>query len=431
MNAIAIALSVPVFFAAIGVEYGLARWLGRSYYRLTDAISSLSCGVVQQATAIFLKLLVLGGYAALTTHSLAAYHVIPAWFTRDSVLAWLVLMVLVDHQYYWFHRASHRVNIFWATHVVHHQSEEYNLSTALRQSAGQALVSAIFYAPLALLGVPTEMFIIAITANTLYQFWIHTRLLGKLGPLEWVLNTPSHHRVHHAIDPRYVDKNYGGITIVWDRLYGTFEEETTEPSYGTVKVLNSFNPLWANLEGWVHIGKLMREATTLRERCWAPFAPPEWAPQSLGGPVVIPPVDPRRVLYDCPTSTALRLYVAGQFAVVGGLLVIQLLSSDEHTAWELAPLAGWICLSTVAWGALFEKKRWAFPLEVLRLLVLPLVLWLPFLSWQHPEDLLALFGGALSASGLVAVAAAVASLSVVLAYLALRAPSPPLELGSP
>jgi sterol desaturase/sphingolipid hydroxylase (fatty acid hydroxylase superfamily) len=415
VNALAIALSVPFFFILIGVEQLWASRAKLRIYRATDAISSLACGVVQQATGVFAKGLIIGSYAAI----LAALPYPPplgeAFFQVGSIPGWIVLMILVDHQYYWFHRASHRVNVFWATHVVHHQSEEYNLSTALRQSALQGFVSVIFYWPIALLGVPLSMFIGAITANTLYQFWIHTRLIGKLGPLEWVLNTPSHHRIHHGIDPAYIDKNYGGISIVWDRLYGTFAEETVEPSYGTVKPLKSFDALWANVDSWVTIARLMGAATTLREKLWAPFAPPEWQPAALGGPVTIPEVTrSARELYEVPTSRPLRVYVAAQFAVVGALLVALLMASREHDALELTPLVVWICVSTSAWSGLFEEKGWAAPLEIGRQLALPLVVWLQ-------ASVLAPLTG-LDAALLAAIAGAVTLGSLVHGHLAFRAP---------
>src|SRR5690606_31238042 len=151
-----------------------------------------------------------------------------------------------DFAYYWWHRASHRISFLWAAHVVHHQSEDYNLAVALRQAWFTSLSSWVLNLPLAFLGVPPLVYGVCAALNTLYQFWIHTRLVGKLGPLEWVLNTPSHHRVHHGIDAPYLDTNYGGVFIVFDRLFGTFVEETHEPRYGTLDPIRSFDPVWAN-----------------------------------------------------------------------------------------------------------------------------------------------------------------------------------------
>ena len=148
----------------------------------------------------------------------------------------------------------------WGSHIPHHQSEEYNLSVALRQGVFQGCFFWLFYLPLAFIGFPPALFILMASIDTLYQFWIHTRTIGKLGPLEWVLNTPSHHRVHHAKNPKYIDKNHAGILIIWDRLFGSFVPETEEPRYGIIKPLRSYNPLWINMHGWVEMWHALKRA---------------------------------------------------------------------------------------------------------------------------------------------------------------------------
>ena len=177
-------LAIPVFFVLIGVELLAARLLERDVYRLADSVSDLSCGILQQVVEVFLKTALFAGYAWLfARHRLFDVPPGAAW-------AWAACFVGVDFLYYWFHRWSHEVNAGWAAHVVHHQSEEYNLTVALRQGALQPAFSWVFYLPLAVLGFPPAMFLAVSSFNTLYQFWIHTRLIGRLGPLEWVLNTP-------------------------------------------------------------------------------------------------------------------------------------------------------------------------------------------------------------------------------------------------
>jgi sterol desaturase/sphingolipid hydroxylase (fatty acid hydroxylase superfamily) len=319
----AIAFAVPFFFALIGVEIWLsARRRRRATargeaptertYRFADTITSLACGVGQQVLAV---LFVTG--IATAAYTFLYEHVRLFTIPTSSVAGWIAVTALVDLAYYAYHRASHRINFFWATHVVHHQSEDYNLGTALRQSWFTGITSWIFYAPLALLGFSPVMFLVAHTANTLYQFWIHTRLVDKLGAVEKLLNTPSHHRVHHGIDPEYIDKNYAGIFIVWDRLFGTFIEEKREPAYGTVKPLASFNPFWANLEGFARIARMSLRTRRLRDKIWAWFAPPEWQPEDLGGVVTVPEVDrAARVKFAVPVSPLLRGYVVAHFAVV-------------------------------------------------------------------------------------------------------------------
>lgn len=282
MESILIVAAIPIFFLCIGVELWIARRRGRELYRFADSLANLGNGIGEQVVAAFAVPITVGIYAWIWAHARVAT------LSARSVAAWVVLFFAVDLCYYLFHRAAHRMNFLWAGHVVHHQSEEYNFSVALRQSWFNQLFSWAFYVPLAVAGFPPAMFLVMTTLNTLYQFFIHTRLVGRLGPVEWVLNTPSHHRVHHGVNPRYVDRNYGGILIIWDRLFGTFEPEAAEPVYGPVKPLGSFNPLWANLHYWVQMAELARGSRRFADKLRALVAPPEWRPADLGGPVVVP-----------------------------------------------------------------------------------------------------------------------------------------------
>ncbi|MCA9521055.1 MAG: sterol desaturase family protein [Myxococcales bacterium] len=361
MNALLIALAIPLFFVAIAVEYWLGRHHREPIYALQDSIADLGCGVGQQVLAVFFKGLILAAYALIVSRW-AVWHV-----DGRSVLAWVLVFLGVDLCYYWFHRASHRINLIWAGHIVHHHSEEYNLSVALRQSWFVGLVDWIFYLPLALIGVPVTMFVIAKTLNTLYQFWIHTRLVGRLGPLEWFLNTPSHHRVHHGINPTYIDKNYGGMLIIWDRLFGTFEAEDEEPVYGTVKPLASFNPLWANVHYLLDIARLSLQAQSLKEKLWALFAPPDWRPSNMA-PVTIPEVqrsEQRKYAVSAPRGLA--FYIIGQFALAAMATTVYLYLSGLVAPLRLG-LAGLLILVTVTgFGGLFEGRRWALWLEYARL----------------------------------------------------------------
>jgi alkylglycerol monooxygenase len=365
-----IVLAIPFFFLLIGIEYAIARAQKKVYFRFHDSIASLSCGIVQQMTGVLLKVLLIGSYVW-------AYEQLSITkLLASSGLVWIWAFVLVDLAYYWFHRASHRINFMWAAHVVHHQSEQYNLTTALRQSAFQGLMSAVFYLPLAILGFPPLVFFTAVTLNTLYQFWIHTRLIGKMGPLEWVLNTPSHHRVHHAIDPEYIDKNYAGMFIVWDRVFGTFTRESSPVHYGTVKGFRSWNPLWANFDEWVSILKLCFHGRNWRERAYAWIAPPEWRPKSMGGTVRIEPVPATRRLFDSQGYHGSELYVLSQFPVLALAVMALLKFQNELDSTVLYAGVGWVFASTLAWSGIAERKVWAPPLEFLRLALLPaLVFW--------------------------------------------------------
>ncbi|TVQ87268.1 MAG: sterol desaturase family protein [Deltaproteobacteria bacterium] len=367
-----IALAIPVFFALIGLEVLVARWQGRpDYLRFNDAISAISCGVGSQVAKVFTGIVGLVLYTGL-------YHLSePIWsvvypFEPMSPWSWLIAMLLVDHQYYWWHRHSHRVNFLWAAHVVHHQSQEYNLAVALRQALFTNLTSLPYYLPLAVLGIHPVVFLISGALNTLYQFWIHTRTVGKLGPLEWVLNTPSHHRVHHGINPAYIDKNHAGILIIWDRLFGTFVEETEEPVYGTVDVLESFDPVWANFHYWSRMWQMARRAERWQDRVWVLFAPPEWSPE---GTKEIPEVDASTFQkWDVPLAAGVVWYVLGQFALVGTGGVVWLLLMEDHASYLwLALLGGSVLWATWSWAQLFHRRRVGVVSEGLRHLTVPVV----------------------------------------------------------
>lgn len=287
-----------------------------------------------------------------------------------SAGAWAACFLGVDFLYYWFHRFSHEVNAGWAAHVVHHQSEEYNLTVALRQGAFQPAVSGIFYLPLAVLGFPPVMFLAAAAFNTLYQFWIHTRLIGRLGPLEWVLNTPSHHRVHHGRDPKYIDRNHGGTLIVWDRLFGTFRVEEEEPVYGITRPLRSFNPLWANFQVWADLAGMAGRTRRLRDGLRLLWKRPGWRPEDLGGYVAPPEVDPAdRVTYDVKIPKGIRAYVLTQFVIVTLGTTIFLFWAGQLPLIPRVAAAVAVVASLASLGGLLDRRSWAVPTEAVRLLL--------------------------------------------------------------
>jgi sterol desaturase/sphingolipid hydroxylase (fatty acid hydroxylase superfamily) len=358
-----IILAIPVFFLLIGLELVITRLQEKDYYRLSDSLSDLGCGIVQQLLEVLVKTALFAGY-------LYVYRFHLFTLSTRSPLVWIGCLLGVDFLYYWFHRMSHEVNAFWAAHVVHHQSEEFNLSVALRQGAFQGWFSWVFYLPLALLGFPPLLFLSVASINTLYQFWIHTRTIGKLGPLEWVLNTPSHHRVHHGRNPKYIDRNHAGSLIIWDRMFGTFQEEEEEPVYGITSPLKSWNPVWANLHYWVELVAKARRAHRLSDKVRMFLKPPGWHPEELGGFVPAPEVDRRTYRkFDTPVPRGLALYGLVQFtlALLGANL---LLFQKARLGWPLL-LAGSVLVFWTLAGvaALFERRRTALALEVPRLVL--------------------------------------------------------------
>ncbi len=366
-----IVLAIPVFFLLIVIEFAATWRAERRAYRLADAVNDLSCGILQQLIELFLKTLLFGGYIYIYERWRVAS------LSASSAVVWAACLVGVDFLYYWFHRTSHEVGAVWATHVVHHQSEDFNLAVALRQGAFQGAFSWVFYLPLALLGFPPLVFLTVSSVNTLYQFWIHTETIRSLGPLERVFNTPSHHRVHHGRNPEYIDRNHAGMFIVWDRMFGTFEPERAPVVYGITTPLRSWNPLWANAHYWVELCTLARRATTPGDRLRLFLKPPGWRPASLGGPVAAPAVDAGTYeKFDTHLARPAAAYVLLQFLVLLAASTWVLFRQQELGGLRVAMAASFIGLSLVALGFVLEGRRHATSIECARLLAgALLVLW--------------------------------------------------------
>jgi sterol desaturase/sphingolipid hydroxylase (fatty acid hydroxylase superfamily) len=361
---IIITWATPVFFALIALELLVAKLRGRSVYHSSDAINSLGLGVISQIVAVFSKLLTLGIYAWCVQRF--ALFALPA----NSVWVWVSALLCYDFCYYWLHRAGHEVNILWAAHVVHHQSEDYNLSTALRQTGSGVLLGWLFYLPMAIAGYPLEVFVVVALIDLLYQFWVHTELVGRLGWFDRVFCSPSNHRAHHAVNDRYLDRNYGGILIVWDRLFGTFieEDDTDPPIYGTRSPLRSWNPLWANAEVYWVTAKDAWHARRWRDKLLVWLKPPGWRPADVAERFPKPAFDIERERYLPVLSRGMTLYSLLQFALLLGMAV-QFLDLAKHlAAFELVGYAVFLVLSLAALGALTEGRRMGVGLELLRLL---------------------------------------------------------------
>ncbi len=270
-----IAFAVPVFFLLIAFELWVAHSRGVSVYRLKDSLTSINVGIMSE----FAK--ALGGVVSVIMYALIADRFGAFVWDVSHPMTWISALVLYDFCYYWVHRTGHEINLFWASHVVHHSSEEFNLSTALRQSSTGFLFRWIFYIPLALLGYPVKVFVIVGLIDFVYQYWVHTQLVGKLGWLEYVVVTPSNHRVHHGQNDYCIDKNYGGIFSFWDRMFGTHADERDDdkPVYGIRKPLASWNPLWANFHHFAQIVRQVRSAGSWRHRLMYVFAKPSWTPE--------------------------------------------------------------------------------------------------------------------------------------------------------
>ena len=361
--------ATPVFFLLIGIELLVAKLRGRRAYATNDAMNSIGLGVISQIVGVFSKLLTLGIYAWCVEH--LALFALPA----DSLWVWAGALLLYDFCYYWLHRCGHRVNILWAAHVVHHQSEHYNLSTALRQTGSGVLLSWLFYLPMAVLGVPFNVFVIVALMHLLYQFWVHTEQIGRLGWFDRVFCSPSNHRAHHAVNDRYLDRNYGGILIVWDRLFGTFveEDDTDPPVYGTRSPLRSWNPLWANAEVYWHTAVDAWHARRWRDKLLLWLKPPGWRPADVAARYPKPAFVVPSERFDPPVPKALMIYVLLQFALLLGMTTQFLGMAGSASLPAMLGYALYLVTGLSVLGALMERRGWALWVEGLRVLATALV----------------------------------------------------------
>lgn len=370
-------LAVPLYILLILLELAYERWSGRHTYRLADAVTSIDTAVLRMLLEGPLRLLLVVSYAWLYEHA--------RLWTLDptSPWTWLLGFVAVDFCFYWAHRSLHRYNLLWGAHQPHHSSEDFNLSTALRKGAFQTAFDWPFYLPLALLGLPLPLFLVLLGAQLVYQFWIHSQHVGRLGILEWFMVTPSNHRVHHGQNDRYIDKNHGGVFIVWDRLFGTFADETEAVRYGVTTPVRTFDPLRLQFSWW-----RLLWADTVATRSWWDKLRLWWMPTGWRPADVCERPWPQMGAdkFDCPSHSGLRWYAFVQFVQINALTLVYL-ASVRQAGWLLPLLLGPLILfGCVSLGWLFEGRRELLRWEAIRLALLAAFalvwgLWLAPAQW--------------------------------------------------
>ena len=362
--------SIPLFFTLMAIELIYEAITDKKTYRLNDAITNISTGTLQQVSGAFFSVIKVGIYVAVYEH-FAFYKIPNGWFS------FIALFILYDLAYYWEHRMAHIVSLFWGGHVVHHQSEDFNLSVALRQTSTGFIWGFPFFLPLALMGFDPKIFLIVGGLNLIYQFWIHTEHINKMWAwFEAVFNTPSHHRVHHGRDPKYIDKNFAGVFIIWDRMFGTFVEEQERPNYGITTPLKSWNPVYANFAHYFDLFGLLKKSRSLGDTFGILFKKPGWKPEYLGGyeAPLSPPENYQK--FNQKISDSFNGYVLSQFLIL--LLIVPpfFFIAKEMTFSLKFVYAIWIVWTTISFGLIFELEAKYYKLfELLRLLALPLIAW--------------------------------------------------------
>ncbi|MDG1570750.1 sterol desaturase family protein [Robiginitalea sp. M366] len=363
----ALLIAIPFFMLLMGVEMAYGHVTGKQKYKLMDTVSSLSSGLTNVVKDSLGLVLVLVSYPVLVDH-LALVHLEAGW------AVWLAAFLAIDFAGYWNHRLSHRVNVFWNQHVIHHSSEEFNLACALRQPISNLVgYFSLLLIPAALLGVPEQVIAVLAPIHLFAQFWYHTQHIGRLGWLEYVLVTPSQHRVHHAINPEYIDKNLGQILCIWDRMFGTFQEEldTVPPQYGVLKPAATWNPILINFQ---HLWRLMQDAWRAQRwqdklRIW--FMPTGWRPADVVARY------PREGItdvygfkrYQTPAGPWRKAYAVVQMAATLALLLFMFGNFAQIGTQGLLWFGAFIFVGIFGYTALMDRKPYAIWVESGRALV--------------------------------------------------------------
>lgn len=373
MNLSPVVIAIPIYFLLMGIELIVLRFQKNPSYRLNDAITNINLGVMSQVTGIFIMVLSIGVYT-LVFENFAFLKI------QNNIWTFLLLFFLYDLCYYWAHRMSHEINLFWGGHVVHHSSEEYNLSVALRQSSTQTIWTFFFYLPLALIGFDPISLVLVSGLNLLYQFWIHTEAIDRMGFLEKFMNTPSHHRVHHGRNPKYIDKNHGGTFIIFDKWFGTFKEEDEKPTYGITTPVKSWNPVWVNISHYSSMKEELGHISNWKDRIRYLFNKPGWLPDYLGGYRAPKEIEPEYQKFDTTVPKPLNIYVFFQYVLLMGLTAFFLFNLNTFGFLPKILISGLIIWSTVGFSGIFEQNKWYHVQEVLRIAIFSLSIW--FLSGQ-------------------------------------------------
>ncbi len=363
----ALLFAIPFFILLLVVEILYGQFVKNQQHKVLDTVSSISSGLTNIVKDSLGLGVIIVSYPFLL-ENLALTSVKATW------LVWLIAFFAIDFAGYWNHRLSHKINFFWNQHIIHHSSEEFNLACALRQSISNLLgYFPLFLIPAALFGVPTEVIAILAPIHLFAQFWYHTKHIGKMGWLEYVIITPSQHRVHHAINPEYIDKNLGQILSIWDRWFGTFQEELEEvpPQYGVLKPVHTWNPILINFQ---HLWRLILDAwrtNSIRDKFRIWFMPTGWRPADVKERYPIEVIEDVYSFerYQTAASPLLKGYSIFQMVFTLGLILFMFYNYSAIGFGGLLLFGVFVFLGIFGYTTLMDRKTYAFYLELFRALV--------------------------------------------------------------
>jgi len=359
------ALAVPVFTALILLEYYISQRKNKSVFKFEETVSNLNVGIAERICDLFTTGLFFYFFDYLHKH-FALFDL------KANPLNWVILFLFTDFLYYWYHRYGHRVNILWAAHVVHHQSEDYNYSVAVRITTFQAIFRALFWSFLPIIGFPADMIALILIIHGVYPFFSHTQLICKLGWIKYIFVTPSHHQVHHSSNPAYLDKNYGDVLIIWDKLFGNFKEKEEKPVYGLTKPLDNHSFLWQHFHFFLEILIALRQSKGWSDRWRTIFGKPDdLNPENR---TRLEEAFLRRNNATVKGNGLLHKVILFQVIFVLLLLFFILLFVHYLNGLQISMATLFILLSVINNGAMLEQKSWMFYLDYLRLILVVLFL---------------------------------------------------------
>ena len=367
-----IAYAAPIFTFMIFCEFVYGYFKNRNNYRLNDTFTSISLGMMSRFPA-YLQLGVQGLVYAFIWNQFNL-----GLLNSYTPFIWVLAFVLYDLSYYWLHRCHHEIKFLWASHVVHHHGEEFNLSTALRQTGTDFIFKWVFYTPMLFLGVPPEIFVTVAALNLIYQFWVHTEHIDRLGFLDYIFVTPSNHRIHHAQNKEYIDANYGGVFIIWDIIFGTFKDERKElkPIYGTSKPLKSWNPFWANFEVWTEIFKDTWRTKSWKDKFKVWISRPKWRPKDVSEKFPIQKNDLREFKkYDPKVTLFAKIFGFGQLVFGSFYSQSFFFNVSSMGTTEIFLIGVNITMILVFASLLFEGKGFGYHLEFARAILVLLAIY--------------------------------------------------------
>jgi sterol desaturase/sphingolipid hydroxylase (fatty acid hydroxylase superfamily) len=357
-----LALAVPLFTGFMLLEYYLGMRKGADdLYSFDEAVANLNVGIAERLCDLFTTGLFFYFFSWIHAH-FALFDIRSSWFT------WVVLFLFTDFMWYWYHRFGHEVNLFWSVHVVHHQSIDYNFTVSARITVFQAAARCLFWSVLPLIGFDPAMIITLLLIHGAYPFFTHTQLVGKLGWMEYIFVTPSHHRVHHSSNPQYLDKNYGDVLIIWDRFFGTFTKETEEPVYGLTKPLRSHSFLWQHFHFVLEMAVACRRAGSMGDKCRIIFGKPDQIDPRIRDGLERKLLRRNRTVQSPHRS--LKNYIRIQTFATLLLLFTVILLEHYIRPLHLFLLSAFIILSIITTGAMLEQRRWVFQLDYARICLL-------------------------------------------------------------